>query len=66
VLDEYVSIEAARDRYGVVLTGSVEECDIAVDEAATIALRAKLAAARGVTLALDDPDDTATQGGASA
>ena len=29
VLDEYVSIEAARDHYGVVLTGSVEAYDLA-------------------------------------
>ncbi len=50
VLDEYVSIEAARERYGVVLTGSVEEYDLAVDEAATRALREKLAAARGAAL----------------
>ena len=34
----------------MVLTGSVEECDIAVDETATRALRAKLAAERGVAL----------------
>jgi N-methylhydantoinase B len=34
-LDEYVSIEAARARYGVVLTGSAESCDIEVDAEAT-------------------------------
>jgi len=51
VLDEYVSMQAARERYGVVLTGSVEECDVEVDEAATRALREELAAARGVSLA---------------
>jgi N-methylhydantoinase B len=39
VLDEYVSLEAARDRYGVVLTGSVEACDIEIDVAKTEALR---------------------------
>ncbi len=39
VLDEYVSIEAARDRYGVVLTGSVEDCDIEIDAEKTAALR---------------------------
>ncbi|MBW2272280.1 MAG: hydantoinase B/oxoprolinase family protein [Deltaproteobacteria bacterium] len=50
VLDEYVSIEAARDRYGVVLTGSVEECDVEVDPAGTLALREKLAAERGISL----------------
>lgn len=41
VLDGYVSAEAARRDYGVVLSGD------AVDEAATVALRAELAAARG-------------------
>jgi N-methylhydantoinase B len=41
VLDEYVSFEAARDRYGVVLTGSVEACDVAVDVEATRSLRAR-------------------------
>jgi N-methylhydantoinase B len=51
VLDEYVSIEAARDRYGVVLTGSVEECDVEVDVAATGVLREKLASERAVFLA---------------
>ena len=40
VLDEYVSFEAARERYGVVLTGSVEDCDVEVDLEATRALRA--------------------------
>jgi N-methylhydantoinase B len=43
VLDEYVSPAAARERYGVVLTGSLEKLDLAVDEKATQALRAKLA-----------------------
>jgi len=47
VLDEYVSPEAARERYGVVLTGSVEACDVEVDEEATRALRERLLAARG-------------------
>ncbi|GAB5450225.1 MAG: hydantoinase B/oxoprolinase family protein [Halioglobus sp.] len=42
VLDEYVSVAAARERYGVVLTGSVENCDIAVDPAATDKLRQSL------------------------
>jgi N-methylhydantoinase B len=45
VLDEYVSVEAARARYAVVLTGSVEEFDLAVDEAATRELRERRAAA---------------------
>ena len=39
VLDEYVSIGAARERYGVVLTGSVEDCDIELDLEATERLR---------------------------
>ena len=46
VLDEYVSIEAACARYGVVLTGSVEEYDLAVDVAATEKLRKELASKR--------------------
>ena len=48
VLDEYVSVEAARERYGVVLEGRVEDFDLAVDVEATRALRAKLAAERGL------------------
>ena len=40
VLDEYVSIEGARRDYGVVLTGSLEALDLAIDHAATSALRA--------------------------
>jgi N-methylhydantoinase B len=44
VLDEYVSLEAARDKYGVVLTGSLEEYDLAVDAEATARLREQLAA----------------------
>ena len=43
VLDEYVSPAAARERYGVVLTGSADAGDLAVDEAATAARRAELA-----------------------
>jgi N-methylhydantoinase B len=42
VLDEYVSVAAARERYGVVLTGSLERLDLAVDEAATQALREQM------------------------
>ena len=45
--DEYVSIEAARERYGVVLTGSAIACDLAVDEEATRALRAARIASTG-------------------
>jgi N-methylhydantoinase B len=40
VLDEYVSVEGASRDYGVVLTGSLEELTLAVDEDATTALRA--------------------------
>jgi N-methylhydantoinase B len=47
VLDEYVSVAAARERYGVVLRGSPEAGDLEVDAEATRALRARLAAARG-------------------
>ena len=46
VLDEYVSIEGARDDYGVVLTGSLEELDLVIDSEATAALRKHLAAER--------------------
>jgi N-methylhydantoinase B len=46
VLDEYVSVEGARRDYGVVLTGSLEELTLAVDETATEALRSERRAAR--------------------
>ncbi|AXQ30698.1 hydantoinase B/oxoprolinase family protein [Solimonas sp. K1W22B-7] len=46
VLDEKVSLAAARDRYGVILTGTLENYDLAVDVAATAAARRKLQAAR--------------------
>src|SRR5262249_50667235 len=42
VLDEYVSVEAARRDYGVVLTGSLEDWTLAIDHAATGALRAEM------------------------
>jgi len=42
VLDEYVSVAAARERYGVVLTGTLEALDLAVDGAATRLLRERL------------------------
>lgn len=45
VLDELVSLERARERYGVVFTGSVEDYDLVVDPAATTALRQKMAQA---------------------
>jgi len=46
VLDEYVSIEAAEREYGVVITGSFEAWDLAVDPARTEECRAALRAAR--------------------
>ncbi|HUD28906.1 MAG TPA: hydantoinase B/oxoprolinase family protein [Novosphingobium sp.] len=42
VLDEYVSLEAARAKYGVVLTGSLDDYSLAVDVEATNALRAEM------------------------
>jgi len=47
VLDEYVSIEGAARDYGVVLTGSLEELTLAIDAAATAALRDDLRRHRG-------------------
>jgi N-methylhydantoinase B len=46
VLDEKVSLAAAREKYGVILTGSVEEYDLKVDVAATEALRKKMKTAK--------------------
>ena len=40
VLDEYVSVEGAERDYGVVLTGSLEDLTLAVDDGATTKLRA--------------------------
>lgn len=42
VWDEYVSIEGARRDYGVVITGSLEAMDLALDEAETASLRSKM------------------------
>jgi N-methylhydantoinase B len=42
VLDEYVSVRSAREDYGVVLVGSLERLDLAVDPDATQGLRAQL------------------------
>jgi hypothetical protein len=47
VLDEYVSVAAARESYGVVVTGTAEECNVEVDLKATEKLRKKLLAERG-------------------
>ena len=46
VLDEYVSVEAARREYGVVLTGDLWELTLAIDHDATARLRADRRAAR--------------------
>ncbi len=42
VLDEYVSIDAARREYGVVLTGSLDDLSLEIDTAATEKLRAQM------------------------
>jgi N-methylhydantoinase B len=47
VLDEYVSLRSAREDYGVVLTGSWEALDLAVDQEATARLRAEMRARKG-------------------
>jgi N-methylhydantoinase B len=46
VLDEIVSVARARDKYGVIFTGTVENYDLDVDVAATAALRKELNAAQ--------------------
>ena len=46
VWDEYVSIEGAQRDYGVVITGSLEACTLALDLPATVALRANMKGAR--------------------
>jgi N-methylhydantoinase B len=46
VLDELVSLQAARDIYGVVFTGTLENYDLDVDVAATEALRAQMSRAK--------------------
>jgi len=45
VLDEYVSIDAASERYGVVLRGSLQNWDIEIDRDATAQLRRERRAA---------------------
>ena len=40
VLDEYVSVEGAERDYGVVLSGSLEDLTLEIDEEATAQLRA--------------------------
>ena len=51
VLDEIVSITRAREKYGVVFTGTVEEYDLDVDVAATAALRQEMSAAQAAQAA---------------
>ena len=41
VLDEYVSVEGAERDYGVVLSGSLEDLTLEIDEEATAARRAQ-------------------------
>lgn len=45
VLDDKVSLAAAREKYGVVFTGTLESYDLKVDTAATEALRRRMRAA---------------------
>jgi N-methylhydantoinase B len=47
VLDEYVSPESAYAQYGVVLTGRLDDYDLAVDSEATTALRRAMSLAIG-------------------
>ncbi len=47
VLENWETMERARDIYGVILTGSADGEDLAADMAATAKLRAELAEARG-------------------
>ncbi len=42
VLDEYVSVEAAREKYGVVLRGTLEQLDLEIDHDATGTLREQM------------------------
>jgi N-methylhydantoinase B len=51
VLDEIVSIARAREKYGVVFTGMLEQYDLEVDVAATQALREEMSAARAAQAA---------------
>ena len=44
VLDEYITVQRAREKYGVVLTGTLENYDLAVDYPATEALRKAMGA----------------------
>lgn len=46
VLDEKISLKAAREKYGVILTGTLENYDLQVDVAATEALRQSMKTAK--------------------
>ena len=54
VLDEYVSIESAHRDYGVVLTGSLENLDLAIDLPATEGQREQMKAAQDPGLRTQD------------
>ena len=45
VAERYVSPETARDVYGVVIAGSIDDDSLAVDATATAALRERMVAA---------------------
>ena len=51
VLDEIISVARAREKYGVVFTGTVEDYDLAVDGPATEALRQEMGAATAAAAA---------------
>jgi N-methylhydantoinase B len=51
VLDEKVSLAAAREKYGVVLKGSLDNYDLEVDVAATAALRQSMKTAKSARAA---------------
>jgi N-methylhydantoinase B len=53
VLDEKVSVRKAREKYGVVFTGTLEEYDLAVDRAGTEALREQMKAAQSAKVAAE-------------
>ncbi|HUV11889.1 MAG TPA: hydantoinase B/oxoprolinase family protein, partial [Acidimicrobiia bacterium] len=46
VWDEYVSVDAAREQYGVVITGALDDMTLTLDDAATVARRAAMRAER--------------------
>ena len=54
VLDEYVSVAGARRDYGVVLTGSLEDLTLAIDQSTTETLRAKMKSTQDSALRTQD------------